>query len=194
MGGAGLGLPSPKRSGVLSGAPQRESGDRTHPGARCALALRGGKLRLRSLGAAKRCRVKAASLGQQQQQQQRAAASSSGSSSSNCKLRLRLWQAWLRASWQGASGGRREEEEGKEEERSSEQAREGRTSWCGGCQQPRKREAETETETERSRGAQSYIQWGHVGGALREPLKGPGANGGLSRPLPQQPGRPAAEC
>lgn len=45
---------------------------------------------------------------------------------------------------------RREEEEGKEEERSSEQAREGRTSWCGGCQQPRKREPETQTETERS--------------------------------------------
>lgn len=53
-GGAGLGLPSPKRSAVLSGAPQRESGGRTHPRTPCALALPGGRLRLRSLGAAKR--------------------------------------------------------------------------------------------------------------------------------------------
>lgn len=37
------------------------------------------------------------------------------------------------------------EEEGKEEERSRQQARGGRTSWCGGCQQPRR---------ERPRGAE----------------------------------------
>lgn len=38
-----------------------------------------------------------------------------------------------------AEEGEEGEEEGKEEERSSQQARGGRTSWCGGCQQPRKR-------------------------------------------------------
>lgn len=51
---AGLGLPSPKRSGVLSGAPQRKPGGRTHPRTRCALVLPGGRLRLRPLGATKR--------------------------------------------------------------------------------------------------------------------------------------------
>lgn len=40
--------------GVLSGAPQREPGGRTHPRTLCALVLPGGRLRLQPPGAAKR--------------------------------------------------------------------------------------------------------------------------------------------
>ena len=47
---------------------------------------------------------------------------------------------------EGEEEGKEEEEE--EEERSSQQARGGRTSWCGGCQQPRKRKAERQNREE----------------------------------------------
>lgn len=61
------------------------------------------------------------------------------------------------------------EEEGKkeEEERSSQQARGGRTSWCGGCQQPRKREAVRPNQKELS-GEETH--WCHAGGDWRDPL------------------------
>lgn len=80
------------------------------------------------------------------------------------------------------------EEEGKEEEeKSSQQARGGRTSWCGGCQQPRKRETEQRVAEQRRDPA---VPRGRRLGRPTRPDHRGGSTwriGGLSLRLPHRP-------
>lgn len=114
---------------------------------------------------------------------------SSRSSSGNCTSNGGSRPGPVPAGREPQEGERTEEgeEEGKEEEeRSSQQARGGRTSWCGGCQQPRKRLRENreelssgESDTTREETWETH--------SPRPPRRLHLEDRGLNRPLPHQP-------
>lgn len=96
------------------------------------------------------------------------------------------------AGWEPQERERAEEgeEEGKEEEeeeRSSQQARGGRTSWRGGCQQPRKRK--TERSGGRPSGATRKETW-ESHSPRRPPRRLHLQGRGLRRPLPHRSADP----